>query len=184
MNRIRALLGAVALMVFAAGGSTAPAHAASASTSPQKWASGVCSSVQDWVNSVESTLKGLKNAGSLSDASQAAINGIDTATTQLEDSLKQLGKPSTSNGTKAQGEIQNLSKQLQTQVDNIKQELANPPSDPVGIASTFAQIGSDAQTAVNDIKSTATNLKQINSNGELKKAFQNASSCQSLKKSL
>ena len=184
MSRIRALFGATVLIALAVRGSTAPAQAVSASTSPQKWASGACSSVQDWVNSVESTLKGLKNAGSLSDASQTAINGIDTATSKLEDSLKQLGKPSTSNGAKAQSEIQNLANQLQTRVENIKQELANPPSDPVGIASTFAQIGSDAQTAVNDIKSTATSLKQITSNGELKKAFQNASSCQSLKKSL
>ena len=184
MIRIRALLVAAALMVFAVGGTTVPAHGLAASTSPQKWASGVCSSVQDWVNSVESTLKGLKNAGSLSDASQTAINGIDSATTQLGDSLKQLGKPSTSNGAKARSAIQNLSNQLQTQVNNIKQELANPPSDPVGLASTFAQIGTDAQTSINYIKSTATTLKQSNSNGQLKKAFQNASSCQSLKKSI
>lgn len=184
MLRIRALLVATALMVIAIGGTMVPAHARAASTSPQKWVSGVCSAVQDWVNSVQSTLKGLKNAGSLSDASQAAINGIDSATTQLGDSLEQLGKPSTSNGTKARSAIQNLSNQLQTQANNIKQELADPPSDPVGIASTFAQIGTDAQTSINYIKSTATTLKQINSNGELKKAFQNASSCQSLKKTI
>ena len=184
MRRIRALVGSSVVTALVVGGSVAPAQAREASTSPQHWASGVCSAVQDWINSVESSLKGLKNAGSLSDASQGAINGIDTATTQLGDSFQALGKPSTSNGARAQRALQNLANQLQTTVNNIKQELANPPSDPVDIASTFSQVGSDVRTSIDAIKSAATTLKQVSSNGQLKKAFQNASSCQSLKKSL
>jgi hypothetical protein len=184
IGRVRVFIGVSVVAALVVGGTVVPAGAAGGSTSPQKWANGVCSAVQDWINSVESTLKGLKNAGSLDAASQDAINGLDTATSQLEDSLKQLGKPSTSNGAKAQSAIQDLSTELSNLVDGVKQELANPPSDPVGIASTFAQIGSDAHKATSEIKSTATTRKGLASSGQLKKAFQNASSCQSLKKSI
>jgi hypothetical protein len=38
----------------------------------------------------------------------------------------------------------------------------------VGIASTFAQIGSDAHKATTEIKSTATTLKGLASSGQLK----------------
>jgi hypothetical protein len=74
--------------------------------------------------------EGFEERGSFDAASQDAINGLDTATNQLESSLEQLGKPSTSNGAKAQSAIENLSTELSGLVDNVKQELANPPSDP------------------------------------------------------
>jgi hypothetical protein len=180
---IRGLIASSA-MVFVFVGAAVPASATGSSTSPKKWANGVCSAVHDWINSVESTLTGLKNAGSLENASQQATSGLDAATTQLTDSIQQLGKPSTSDGTKARNAVKKLSDQLSGDVESIKNELANPPSDPAGIASSFAQIGSDARKAISQVQSTATTLKGLSPKGELKKAFQSSSECQSLKQQL
>jgi phage-related protein len=161
----------------------APAHAAS-STSANQWASGVCSAVQTFGDSVKSTLTGLKSASSLDDASQKAKSGLDDATQQLESSLKALGKPSTSDGGKAQSAVQNLSKELKNDVSDVEDLLSPPASTPQEIASTFSQIGSEVQHAVDQVQSTATTLKGLKPNGTLQKAFQNSSSCQKLKSEL
>ena len=129
----------------------------------------------------ESTLQGLRDAGSLENASQQAVDGLDTATTQLTTSIEELGRPSTSDGKKAQDAIEKLSDDLREDVDNVKSELSNPPSDPAGIASLFAQIGIEVGNATDQVQSTATTLKGLSSKGKLKKAFQSSSECKSLK---
>jgi phage-related protein len=113
-------------------------------------------------------------------ASQQAISGLDTATTQLTDSIEQLGKPSTSDGTKARNAVEKLSNELSGDVENIKNELTNLPSDAAWIASSFAQIGSDVQKAISQVRSTATTLRGLSPTAKLKKAFQSSSECQSL----
>jgi conjugal transfer/entry exclusion protein len=179
----RALI-ASSVAVFVLVGAAAPAAAAGSGTSPQKWADGVCSAVDDWIESVESTIQGLRGAGSLEDAAQQAINGLDTATTQLTTSIEELGRPSTSDAKKAQDAVEKLSNDLSTDLDSIKNELSNPPSDPAGIASLFAQIGIEVENAIDQVKSTATTLKGLSSKGRLKKAFQSSSECKSLKSRL
>jgi hypothetical protein len=153
-------------------------------TSPQKWANGVCSAVQDWIDSVQSTVEGLRGAGSLENASQQAINGLDAATSQLADSIEQLGRPSTSDSRKARDSVEKLSDELSQDVESIKGELANLPTDPAGIAASFAQIGVDVSNAISQVQSTATTLKGLSSKGKLKKAFQSSSECRSLKRAL
>jgi hypothetical protein len=173
----------VTAAVFGALLCAAPAHAAS-STSATQWANGVCSAVQTFGDSVKSTLTGLKGASSLDDATQKAKSGLDDATQQLESSLNDLGKPPTSDGTKAQNAVQSLSKELKNDVSDVEDLLSPPPSTPQEIASTFSQIGSEVQHAVDQVQSTATTLKGLKPNGALKKAFQNSSSCQKLKSEL
>jgi hypothetical protein len=153
-------------------------------TSPKKWASGVCSAVHSWIDASQAAIKNLKNATTLEEGAQQASNAIDAATTELESSLQDLGKPSSSDGAKAKSALQELSSQLESTSTSIEQELANPPTDAAGAAATFAQVGADLTKAGNQIKSTATTLKGLAPNGQLQKAFKNSSSCQSLKSAL
>ena len=159
-----------------------PAGAAS-STSPKQWANGVCSAVQTFANSVDSTISSLKGSDSLDSASQEAKNGLQSAVTELEDSLKNLGRPSSSDGKQAQKAVQNLSDELSKNVAAIQDVLTPPPSTPSEIASTFADIGSQIQKAVSQTKSTANTLKGLKPNGALQKAFQSSPACTALKKS-
>jgi hypothetical protein len=162
----------------------APAHAVAQSTSPKQWANGVCSAVQTFGQSVDSTITSLKGSGSLDAATQQAKDGLDSALKQLEDSLQKLGKPTTSDGTKAQSALQDLSTGLTSDVNAIQQSLSPPPSDPADVAATFAEIGSTIQKGVSQTKATANTLKGLKPNGTLRKAFQNAPACKSLKSSL
>ena len=178
----RRLVWIVSVPVFALALWSVPAQAAS--TSAKDWASGVCSAVQTFGDSVQSTLSGLKGSGSLDAASQSVKSGLDQATQELEKSLSDLGKPPTSDGKKAKSAVDDLSKQLSSTVSDIEGLLSPPPSSPPEIASTFSQIGSEVQQAVNEVKSTANTLKGLKPNGALKKAFQSSSQCKQLKSSL
>ena len=160
-----------------------PTGAASSSTSPKQWAGGVCSAVQTFAESVDATISGLKGSASLDSATQEAKSGLQSAVTELEGSLEDLGRPSTSDGKQAQAAVQDLSDELSKNVTAIQESLTPPPSTPSEIASTFADIGSQIQKAVSQTKSTAETLKGLKSNGTLQKAFQSAPACQELKKS-
>jgi hypothetical protein len=160
-----------------------PAGAAS-NTSAKQWANGVCSAVQAFGDSIQSTLSGLKDSASLDAASQDLQSGLDDATQQLDESLQKLGKPPTSDGAKARSAVQNLSKELKSDVSDIEDLLSPPPSTPQETASTFSAIGGEVEHAVSQVQSTATTLKGLKPNGTLQKAFQNSSQCQELKKSL
>lgn len=156
-----------------------PASAAS-KPSAKQWADGVCSAIQTFGQSVQSSISGLKNASSLDDASQKAKSSLDDATQELVNTMQKLGKPPTSGGKKAQQALQDLSKQLEADANQVKQLLSSEPSTPQEIASTFTEIGSVFQEAVSQVRSTASDLKGLK-DGTLRKAFQNAPSCKELK---
>ena len=104
---------------------------------------GVCSSVQTWLDSVNSTVKGLKGAGSLDAAATQAQTGVKTATDTLTSSVDALGTPSTGDGPKTKTAVNTLVTQLQGLSSSIQQTLASPGSTPVEVAGSLAQVGSD-----------------------------------------
>ena len=165
-------------------GAAIPAGAGSDTTSPQKWANGVCSSVDAWINTLESTVKDLKNADSLDAASQQAKTGVQSATKQLQSSLDALGRPSSGDAKKAKQAIDDLGTQLEASATNIDEALEDPGSTPIAIAGTLAEVGTEIGKAINEVQSTATTLKGLKPNGALKKAFQKSSQCEQLKKSI
>ena len=96
--------------------------------------------MQTFANSVHSTISDLKGSQSLDKASQDAKSGLESATTELHDTLKSLGRPRTSDGKKAQTVAQDLSDELRKNVAAIEEVLTPPPSSPSDIASAFATI--------------------------------------------
>ena len=179
----------VAAPVAVAGAQSSPSTTTSSgssskTTSPTKFANGACSSVQTWLDSVNSTIKGLKGAGSLDAAATQAQTGVQDATDALKSSLDALGTPSTGDGPKARKAVDDLVKQLQALSTSIQQTLASPGSTPVEVAGSLAQAASDVGKAANEVKSTGSTLKGLKPNGQLKKAFQSSAACQKLRNSL
>ena len=144
----------IALVVTAAAFMlVAPATgAATSKTSPTAWANGVCSSVQTWLDSVNSTVTGLKGAGSLDAATTQAKTGVKSATDSLTSSIDTLGTPSTGDGPKAKTAVDDLVTQLQSLSSSIQQTLASPGSTPVEVAGSLAQVGSDIGKAANEVE--------------------------------
>jgi hypothetical protein len=182
--KAKQLIGAVVVLGTVVMGTVGAAQASSSSSSATKWAGEVCSAFLTFGNSAESTLNGLKGSGSTEDAANSAKQDIQSAADDLQHSLDDAGKPPTSNAKQAQGAIQDLGNELSKDSDDVQQALTPSPSTPGEIASAFASIGSTVQKAVNQVKSTASTLQGLKGNNQLKKGFQNASSCQQLKSTL
>jgi len=163
---------------------TATSTSANATTSPDAWAAGVCSSVDTWLDSVQDTVSGLKNANSLSEAATQASDGVREATDTLKTDVSDLGTPSTSDGQKAKKQIDKLTNQLEDLSQSIQSALSDPGSNPVQIAGTLAQVGSDVGKAVSEVQDTATTLKGLRPNGALRNAFKSEPSCKQLKQDL
>jgi len=168
----------------AAGTSSTTGKTANGTTtsSPDAWASGVCSSVTTWLDDVDATVQGLTSASTLDAAADQAKTGIQDATDALKTSISDLGVPSTGDGKKAKKQIDSLTSQLDSLSQSIQKLLSNPGSNPIQIAGTLAQVGADVGKAVSDVQDTATALKGLKPNGALKNAFQTEPACTKLKK--
>jgi len=175
--------GAQSTTTTTAGSSTTTAAKSGGSTTstPDEWASGVCAAVNTWLDSVDKTVKGLKSASSLDAAATQAKDGVKAATDTMKTSISDLGTPSTGDGKKAKKQIDTLTSQLDSLSQSIQSLLSNPGSNPIAIAGTLAQVGSDVGQAVSDVQDTATALKGLKPNGALRKAFQTEPSCTQLK---
>lgn len=184
-HRIVRIAGTALLAAAVLAAAAVPAAAGDSKKTPaKKYANGVCSALLDWGDALGSTLGDLSDADSLEAAAQQATDGIEQATKQLVKSIEALGTPSTDDGKKAKQSVTKLSNQLSDDADSIRHELEDPPDSPADIAALFAQIGVDVEKAVSQVKATATTLKGLDARGELRKAFESASSCKEIKSSL
>ena len=184
MNRFarpRALVAISSLAVLAvlAAGCGGGGGGSSDTKSAQDWADGLCSAINTWTDSLKSAGQSL-SGGNLSKSSlESAGNDVKDATGQLRDDLNGLGKPDLSSGDKAQQSVDHLSNKIQQDVDKVDGAIKDAQSGgsvlsalPT-VTSTFAAMGAQVQTTFDD-------LKQLDPQGELESAFNNASSCKTL----
>jgi hypothetical protein len=162
-------LSALALLAAGCGGSK------SDTSSADKWASSVCTAFATWKTSLTNAVDSVKGGVPTKASIQSAAGDAKTATNKLVTDLKGLGKPNTDAGAKAQSELNNLADELQKDMTTIENALNS--SSPLTALSTAA---TSLQSMLDQVRSTYTQLQQVDPKGELKKAFQNASSCKSL----
>ena len=151
----------------------------SQSTSTADWADGVCSAISTWANSIKAAGESLKGGNISKDSLQSAADDATSATGTLESDLKDLGKPDTQAGQQAKDMVDQLSSELKTETDSIKNAV-DDASGVSGIASAVGTISSTLMTMGNQVYSTLKNLEQLDAKGELQTAFQQSSSCKQL----
>jgi methyl-accepting chemotaxis protein len=170
----------VAVLAFAAAGC--------GSESPQeKWAGSVCSELLDWSTQMKQLGNDAKSAiqsptaGTIGQLQSDAQQAVD-ATTKLDSNLKDLGPAPGSNGQDANTIFTTYAKQVNQAITQLQSsatalstsknltEAATALTAAAGQVSTFS---TQTQNAVNAAKQTSDDLK---------KGFDNASSCKDLKK--
>lgn len=148
------------------------------SSASESYANDVCSSFNTWVDSIDETTTTLKDQG-LSITGDDVRNAIDdagAATDLLVTNLKDAGPPDTEDGDKAQSDLQNLTDQLEHQVDVVK-DAAGSGQSALQLVST---VSSAISTAARDVQSTFNDLDNLDPAGELSEAFKNSDDCKSL----
>lgn len=167
------VLGAL-LVAAGCGGSSS----SSDESSPDEWASGFCSSVTTWTDSVKSAGNELKSNPS-KDSLNTTVDDIKSASDTLVSDLKDLGKPNTEQGQKAKDEVDQLSSELKDDVDQMESDVKNI-SGVQDVATAAQSVSTTLSTMKNQVNSATTQLDQASPDGELEQAFQDSSDCDSL----
>jgi hypothetical protein len=167
----------LALLAAGCGGSSG--GGSSETKSPQEWADGVCSAINTWTDSLRSASKSV-TGGNLSENSlKQAATDLKDATAQLKDDLNGLGKPDLESGDKAKQSVDTLSSQISADVDKIDSALKSAQSGG-GIVNAVTTVTSTISTMGTQVQTTFNQLKGLDPAGELKSAFENASSCKTV----
>ncbi|MFL5979004.1 MAG: hypothetical protein ACJ76O_10335 [Gaiellaceae bacterium] len=174
-SRFPAVTAAIVLAVAAAGCGSKNESAAEKTNS---WADGMCSALVDWQNNVKAAGEKVSK-GDLSKASlQDAADGVSDANKQLRDDLDSLDKPPTPTVEKARSALSQLSADLSTNVDKIREALGNISGGDVSAAVTA--VAGAVQAMSQDFQSTATQLQALEKDDTWSKAFKSSESCQKL----
>jgi hypothetical protein len=160
------------------GGGSSSTQAMSASD----WANGVCTALSTWKTSVTSAVNSLKGGNLSQNTAKSAATSVENATSTLQSDLKNLGKPNTSAGDKAQTSVQTLSSNLSTGKSKIQSDI-NGASGISGLLSAASSAAGTLSTMSQQVQSTVSDLKALDPKGELGTAFDKSSACQSLKSS-
>ena len=172
ISRLAALAATLALAVAAAG-----CGGSDTQSKTEAWADGMCSALSDWQNSVQAAGADVSK-GDLSKSSlQKAANGVSDANKQLRDDLDSLGKPPTETADKAKQDLTQLTDDLKTNLDKIREALGNAGSD---VTAAITAVSGSVQSMSQDVQNTATQLKALQSDDTWKKAFNSSDSCQKL----
>ena len=160
----------------ACGGGGGDTTTTSNGMSAADWATGVCSSFTAWTTSLESIKTNVASQPSKS-ALQKAGQQIESATTTLTTSLKQLGKPETAQGQAAKQNIDALATSLESDMNKVKDTLNSTSSGAASTLSAVSSVSATLATMAQSLTLAAGNLKSFAPSGELKQAFHESSAC-------
>ena len=109
----------------------------------------------------------------------SAGNDVKTATTALVDEIKDLPAPDTDSGEQAKEQIDQLGDSVQKGADDIEGAV-DDLNDGGSVASAATTVGTTLSTMQSELKSTVDSVRELDPQGGLRTAFQNAVPCQEL----
>lgn len=165
------------MLVLAA--AAVPAGCGGDDAGTERWANDVCTSLGAWIDDVDGALESLGDEGLELQAEdvRAAAADIREATGQLAGDLGDLGPPDTASAERAEGELETLRAELQTQLERIE-AAAETSRDPLELAATVATA---LAAASNQLEATFQRLQDLDPGGELEEGFRDAEACDELR---
>lgn len=172
---------ALATLATGCGGKSAGSQSTSAaSTSAADWANNLCSAVSTWSTSVQSTTSSLK--GNVTQESlKSASTDVTKATNKFVDDLQGLGTPNTESGKKAKETLDTLAGQLKTDVQTIDKAV-NEATGTSGALQAVSTVSSTLVTVGDQATKALADIQQLDTKGELDKAFRGSEECKKLSK--
>jgi hypothetical protein len=144
-----------------------------------KWFDSVCSAVTTWQDSITKAGQSLKDNPS-KEGLESAFTDTKDATSNLSDDLKSAGKPDTESGEQAKEALDALGTQLDDGVTQMQDSVDGVSTVNEALTAVSAVSGALA-TMGTQIQSTVDDLRTLDAQGELQKAFDEADSCAPLK---
>lgn len=176
MRRTFALATIVVLAGLAAG--CGGSDESSTSSTTTEWADSVCTAITTWTDELQQ-LKDQLGASPSKEGLQQAADDAKTATDTLVADLKGLGAPETESGQEAKNAIDQLGTTLEDDISEI-QSTAEGVSGLTGVPSAITSISTVFASMATAFSSTLQTIEDADPKGELKDAFDQASSCKEL----
>jgi hypothetical protein len=173
------LVTAAALTAAGCGGSSDKGS----ETSPTaEWADGLCTVLATWKGAISSVGDTLGSGVPSKESLTSAADDVQAANQELVDGLSGLGKPDTAAGQDAKDSIDQLSTDLEADVQKIEDAVggASGVSDVLNAVSVVA---STLSTMGTQVSSTLQELEQLDAKGELRDALEQSSACKDLTQS-
>ena len=181
---MRALLAvfvlAAAILAAGCGGdsSSGGTGTESSATAAGDWADSVCAAFASWNSSISEAGQGIRD-NPTEDGIKTAGDEIRSATETLADDLRGLGRPDTPSGQEAKDAVDQLATSLDTSLQEITDAMDNA-SGTSGTVAAATTIGTTLVAMGNQVSSAFQQLEQIDAQGALEDAFQQADSCAGL----
>jgi uncharacterized protein YoxC len=176
----RGARGAVAAVVIAAALAAQGCGSSDEPASATDWADGVCSAITDWRESVEPALENVTSGDLSEGALEDAGNEIQDANDQLAEDLKDLDRPETASGQKAEDSIQKLSDDIEGGRDEIEAAV-DAASDLGSTLEAVAVVSRTLSQLLTKVGTTIEEISQLDPGGEIEKAFSDSDACSSLR---
>jgi hypothetical protein len=179
----RAIAIATIAVVPVVGLSAAPAGAKT--VSPQKWATGFCTALADWQDTIKTSSADVSSALSdttdlqkdkttLVDFLSQAIDATDTAISDV----KATGSPSTTNGAQIQSAIVKALGQAKSIFAKAEADAEKLPTDDAATFSTEATaIGTQIQNSSSSIDTGFAKVDKLDKGGKLGKVVKATKAC-------
>ena len=172
----------LALGLLAAGCGGGGSSSSDDTTATTVWANGLCSALTTWKGSLESAATQLTSGNISKETINGAVDDIRTSTDSFVDDLKGLGKPDTAAGQKAKASLDKLADELQSDVSDV-QDAVGGASSLTELLAALPTLRTALTSMATQFQTTRSELNQLDAKGELKDAFEQADSCDSLTKS-
>ncbi len=172
----RLLVPALAVTLLAAGcGGEESTSDNTGGSAASDWANSVCEAVTKWNGAVASAGTSLTENPS-KEGLESAADDVESATQTLADDLKALGKPGTASGEEAKAAVDELATNLEENLQSIQDAVA-AASGASEALSAVSTVSATLVTMGDQISETVQKLRQVDADGELRAAFDEAGSC-------
>jgi hypothetical protein len=150
----------------------------------EEWAGSVCQSLVDWRDSITS-LADVSGEPLTAESLRERLGDASDATSDLIAELQALGPPDLESGDQLEQELDASIDELESSFDSLKQGAEEAANAPAGeFLQQLAGLASDFAVLQEAIAGTVTTLEDADvaeeSKAELRQAFADAPSCQSL----
>lgn len=143
------------------------------------WAGGFCTAVSSWQDELESIASRFSDASDLSqEGIQSAADDARSATDQLVDDLRELGRPETDSGDEVQSAVDGLSTTVESEAAKIE-ETADGVSGLTDVPGAITTISTSVSTMLAALSDTLTTIRgpDVDVEGELEAAFEDSPEC-------
>ena len=174
MRRLLVPALAVSLVAAGCGGGDGTSDSTGGSAASD-WANNVCAAVTKWNGAVASAGSSLTENPS-KEGLESAADDVESATQTLTDDLRALGKPDTASGEEAKAAVDELATNLDENLQSIQDAVATAS----GVSEALSAVSTVSATLVtmgDQISETVQKLRQVDADGELRAAFDEAGSC-------